>query len=101
MDVTGISIRKDELTSTIEAMEGEHATAEQAARAVLRVALQALWQRDWWLVVSTDLRLTYGVYATENAAVKAARSNELGLIGQVRVLPVLSAEKRTTYVEEN
>lgn len=101
MDVTGISIRAAELTSTIEALEQDHDSAEKAARAVLGVALRALWQRDWWLVVSTDLRLTYGVYATENAAVKAATANDLGLIGRLRVLPVLSAEKRTTYIEEN
>jgi hypothetical protein len=74
-------------------------TSDEEAKALLKVAMQAILARDWWLVVSKELRYGFGLYATEAAAVKAATNNELGIFGQavVRAFPYT---KRVDYVKE-
>jgi hypothetical protein len=95
-----LSIRKGE----IEAIQAYLAdagieTSDKEASALLKVAMQAVLDRDWWLVIAKDLHLGYGLYATENAAIKAATDNTLGIFGGV-VVRAFPYTKRVDYIKE-
>ena len=96
-----LSIRKGE----IEAIQAYLAdagieTSDEEAKALLKVAMRAVLDRDWWVLIAKDLHLGFGLYATENAAVKAAVDNELALFGGL-VVRAFPYTKRLDYVKEN
>lgn len=73
----------------------------EGVRAIAKAAIQAILERDWYLVHNPTNRLTYGLFATEGAATKAATANEVGVFGTVGVVKILSAEQRLEYVKVN
>lgn len=93
-----ISARKVEMTAVVDwlAQEGIE-TSQEGARALIKAAMNMVLNRDWY-VATTDTRSTYGLYATRDAAVKAAKNNEFGEPAGVAIVRVLSAQKRADYV---
>lgn len=99
----GLKFRNQEIDDVMAVLEKDHASAEDAARAVLRSAFGALLERELWITVVADLPgFTIGyAFFTEGAAVTSIRNNTLGVLSDQRVgiLHVKSGDKRAEWVE--
>lgn len=93
-----LTLRKAEVQAVAEALEGDYETVQDAAKAALRASFRAFQGRDWYVITSRDFGLSYGVYGSENEAVKKAeRGAELGLGGELfitRINSTLAQEER-------
>ena len=96
-----LTLRKAEVQAVVEALDQDHETVEDAARAALKAAYKALQQRDWYVITSREFGLSYGIYGSENEAVKKAeKGHALGLGGELFVTRVHSAAVQEEHVVE-
>lgn len=96
-----LTLKKAEVQAVAEALDGDYETVEDAAKAALKAAYGAFQRRDWYVVTSREFGLSYGVYGSENEAVKKAeRGHELGLGGELFVTCVHSAAAQEEHVVE-
>lgn len=96
-----LTLRKAEVQAVAEVLEQDYETVEDAAKAALRAAYGSFQRRDWYVITSREFGLSYGVYGSENEAVKKAeKGHDLGLGGELFVTRVYSAAAQEEHVVE-
>ena len=98
-----VDARKAEIEAIAELLEDEsYDSVGKLARAVVTTTIKLMLERDWWIVAARNggHNLLWGPFPTENTAMQAINSGELGLGGELGLFPVRSVAARERAVEE-